>query len=395
MPTSYVHQSGVPMSKYFDQFMELLGAEKAKREALQRLYTGEIGDRSLEDYTIGQIKEDITYNPMRFFALVSALLGTPPRALSVDDRLRIANGLEITVRSQSEYLKVTDQGVWLRELVLKPPHDPHDEVRVGVHRYEYHLSMETGSTEIVPTPVLQYLRSAIICFNEAMLMAAAALAAIAFEACLRAVLRGLGHNTRTLPPSYKPGRARIKPYLTGQELQLSFEVRDGCCDIREHFLKDSPCETASSMGSVKFNIVRQAPKSEGSTGNIPKRVSLIIKTDRETADLLTSDQHYETGKTKILRSFREFSKAADRHGMFRASQLSPETRETLLQVRNYLIHWDPSRLNQILHAGQTVADYINDPLTINKTLQDVTDFISNKYYSLRVHQMIEKEQRGM
>jgi hypothetical protein len=386
MPTDYVQQSGTPVQEHFAQLLDLIGGNREKRKALLFVYAEELGDPAQGGYTLKQVEQDILDKPMRFFMLVSALLADPPVALDAADRQRIVQGLRIPLVPDREYLAVTDTGIWLRELAVEPSSSK-EPVWLQIARYEYLLSGPSGDRGIVPMFVYQYLKSAASCYREELLPAAVALAAIAFEACLREVLKGFGHDMIECQPPYKPAHARVKAYLTGQLPSLSFDVAGACRDIHEHVLRSAPKGPQNYLGTIKFDIVREDPPTRGANTGTSPRVCLRIRADCPTADLLSSDERETTHGHREAKKFVEFCEAARRSGHFLARRVAPDTVDTLREVRNHLVHWDESSLNTKLRNGQTVDEYANTEQTVRTTIRDVAGFISGEYYDLRKHQM--------
>lgn len=383
MPSSYVQQQNVDILKHFAQFLGLIGNDKDKRDALVDVYAQELGDPVWGAYTLEQVKNDIQQEPMRLFMLVSALLADPPQELGLDDQRKITHGLHVILLHNVEYLTVTNDGVWIRELVLDAPQGLVPQQTLRFNRYEYRLNSGISVDEIVPVSVFNYLKSAVVCYHAKLFPTALALAAIAFEACLREVLRGLGRDIITLLPPYKPATVQVDAHLDGGQPKLSFKVKGACQDIRQYFMQNPPTGMGGFLGNVKFDIIRDKLPSGGSGTGSSRKVSLRIKADHRYVDLLSSSQQETTPRQQRADKFADFNKAAEQAGRLQAKQLSPNSAEVLRQVRNYLVHWDETSLQEVLSNGQTVLQYISNQNTVRSTLVNVADFVSSEYYHLR------------
>jgi len=381
MPSSYVKQSGAAVPGHFRQLLRLLDRHDYMQSALLNTYVQELGEPDWRDYSLDQLRQDVEAEPILYFMLVSLFLGDPPPMLNFTDRMGIADSLRIAI-SDFERLSVTDNGVWLRELVHDPPDDTVGAQPLRIARYEYRLNSRAGTDEIVPFAVFDYLKSSVVCYRTRIYTAALALAAIAFEACLREVLRGRHRDVITLPPPYRPAKAQVDAYLFKERPTLVFKVKGACQDLQQYF-QERGCNNKRFLGNIKFDITRdELLSSEGQS-----RVPLRLEADRQYVDLLSSDQLETTHRQRNADKFSEFNEAAERAGRLQARRLPLASAEVIRQVRNYLVHWDESCLEEELRNGQTVREYIADTDTVRSTIEDVVSFISNEYYELRLFEL--------
>jgi len=373
MPSSYVQhvqQPDVAILEHFTQLLRLLDPDRGKRDALVESAKEIMGEQ--EDYMLAQVKDDIQQDPLLFFKLVSKFLGDPPRPLKADDRKRVAEGLRVPVRTD-EHLVVDYDGIWQRELVL----DDDLPLWVRINRYGYWL----GADEIVPMPVLDYLKPATVCYRGGLFPAALVLGAIALEACLREVLNKRGLDK--IAPAYKSAQARVDAYLCGGQPQFLLKMTGASLALEEHFMTKTP-RGPGFLDTITFRIRRVEKGNAGSSA----KVYLTIETnDPQNVDLLSSNERENTpGKAN---KFREFNERAEQT-LFREEPLPEISADVIRRVRNYVVHWDESKLAEELPDGQTVGQYITDRSKVRSTLTHIVDFISGVYYKLRE---VERDQR--
>src|SRR5687767_9945935 len=118
MPSSYIQT--VPsetIQRLFDRLLNQLPG-RDERSILAEIYTNEFGDPDLAKYSIAQIRDQLYVQPIHYFAIISLLLNNPPTFLrEAEYREGFIESLSIQI-SDTEYVRVTDDGIWIRELIL-------------------------------------------------------------------------------------------------------------------------------------------------------------------------------------------------------------------------------------------------------------------------------------
>lgn len=368
MPSSYIKSvPSVDIQNLFDRLVQQLPS-KREHSALAEIYTSEFGDPAL-DYSLPQIRDELLIRPIQLFDLVSFLLRNPPSFLNdVETRERLAQALTIDI-SDFERIRVTEFGVWVRELDLDL------QTSIQINRYEYYPGFTTDEiTEITSTPIYNYLKSAVVCFRSDLLPSALALSAIAFEACLREVLTGIDRHSLPQPPLFKRSSARVDAHLdniTGEPV-LFFNVQGTVQSIRDFFRAHEPKGPKQFLGSVRLKICREDRSND-----------LRLMVDSRYIDLLSSDELEARPTHRPAKNFSEFIQVAELAGRLKARRLPWNSAEVIRKVRNILVHWSKDALAEPLNPAITIGDYINGPDTVRATIADVASFISDEYYDLR------------
>lgn len=380
MTTDYYERLVVlPTATYFDQLLELTGPSKvarsillARAEALLEL------ERGMPDKKrINQIRDTFRESPSEFYRFVSTFLADFPPELLETDRYKIVDGLTITVKPQLEFLKVNEEGLWIRHLTFQPTRliSENDALKLAW--------LNAKGVEIVPFSIYEFLRSAMVCYRAGVLPGAIALAAIAFEATLKETLKrrdALWIERQ----GFKTSLGQIDAYREDEQVRFEVKIEGAAQKLRDHFKNHQPRGPKGWLGNVKFqvrrDIIDKTPSSE-------RRELALIPNVNQDRDLLASN--IRNNPTKIAADrFEQYNNIASARGLFLIDSFSPESAEVLRQVRNKIIHWDDDEIENIEIDGVLLIDFIQDVRSVQTTLANLAEFVSNSFYD--VESMVEK-----
>lgn len=354
----------VPTGSNFDQLLALTGSSEVARETL--LYRARILlQLDLGSGKDADIKRALAESPLEFYRLVSNFLADFPEELLEIDRVKIADGLTIEVEPQSEFLKVNEDGLWLRYLTFQtPPADlESDALKLAW--------IDAKGSEIVPFGIYEFLRTAVTCYRAGLFPGALALGAIVLEASLRDALRRANRHLIERR-DYKTASGQIDAYLKGEDIQFQITIKGAPLRLREYFDNQRRDEAQYHLGNIKFSIRRRNSDEESED----RQVLELIPKSKEHEKLFAPDTLVETPGSREARRFAQFCDLAEKYGYFQSENFNPESAEDLRKIRNHIVHWDEQQIDDAQIREMPLQDYITQPHRVQKTLADLAEFVS-------------------
>lgn len=362
----------VPTATNFDQLLALTGPSAVARAILldraRILLQLDLGSGKDTD-----IKRALAESPLEFYRLVSNFLADFPAELIETDRDKIVDGLTIEVEPQSEFLKVNEDGLWLRYLTFQtPPADlESDALKLAW--------LDAKGSEIVPFSIYEFLRAAVTCYRAGLFPGALALGAIALEASLKDTLRRANRHLIERR-DYKTASGRIDAYPKGEDIQFRITIEGAPLKLKEYFDNQRTDEAQYHLGNIKFNIRRRNSDEESAD----QRVLELIPKSEEHEKLFAPDTLVETPTRREARRFAQLCDLAEQYGYFQSENFNPESVYVLRQVRNRIVHWDEQQINDAQIREMSLRDYITEPHRVQKTLADLAEFVSYLFESAEV-----------
>jgi hypothetical protein len=353
--------------RYFKSFLELLGKQKEHGKLLTSYAQALFGDQTLKG--LSDLRKLLDESPIAFFFLASHYFADPPSMLSSTDRIRVAENLVVPVQTGFEYLTMTDSGLWLRNLSVSKNDQDAEEVLV--------LSWYAPqSPDIVPLSIYQFMKSAALCFRSDLFQGTLTLAAIAFEACLRQAIIEHGIHILQVGRKYPPIKAQIDAYNDDPQVRLGITLKGATERLEDYFEHKANHAGKDWLGNFVFRIAREDLLTDDG-----EQVKLWVDVPQEKRSYLCSDKVTTPGNKHADR-FKEFTAIAEQHGWFREAIIPGDSAEVIRLVRNKLVHWDDSSLDDTDIDGMTLREHINDRNRVLGTLKDLALFISEIYEGL-------------
>ena len=294
----YVDFLDFPTKSYFRNFLRLIGKRDEHKELILSQARELFGDESL--VSLRELSSLFEEDPVAFFYLVSHYMDDPPVILSAEDRYRVAKNLEVPVRSEIEYLTITDTGRWLRNL----------NVGDNLKASESILQLSWYAPElpdIVPMSIFQFIKSATHCFRAGLFQGALTLAAIAFEASLRQAINEYGIQVIEIGRKYTPIRVQIDAFNDDPQVKFGIKLKGAKEKLADYFEGKADESSRHWLGNFDFRINREDLLME--EGDY---VKLWVDVSEHKRDFLSSDVTTPTDKSADR--FSEFNEIAYQHG---------------------------------------------------------------------------------
>lgn len=288
----------------------------------------------------------------------------------IDQLLKIAN---VNLGSDLS-LKLSDLEAWFLEWGVTLDTD-YGKVERPLSAFMY----ASKGGIIIPSEVMQYIKSGISLYTQKIQLPALALLSIAVEATLRDMLATKGYSFEfgvSKVNVYKKTKALVKATQTGYSLSVSGQVPRSPEDFSSSF---------TGLTDVEIEIKRSINQRK-------KRVDLIINAPPALIDHWSTDDVQDEGKPKNLGGLGEaLDKARYVENILTNEDLPEDIDVVLKAVRNNLIHFSSSNLDETLEDFPkqnpvtgvfTLRDFLNDKDLVFDFITGIPEFINAQYLKL-------------
>jgi hypothetical protein len=266
------------------------------------------------------------------------------------------------------YIRLTNNGLWAIEwsVSLNTPYVDSQKILLE----HLHFCDNGEVNEVVPIYILEYIGSALNCFNEGMNAVAVALVSIAMEATLRDILAKRGYT-------FTPGASAEAVYPFSK---ADIEVVDESYKLTFHDPMPKPATlfTTSTGGSTKVEVDIKRKVHYG-------RMDLVIKSPEFLLDHLSIKEPSRGAVKTISGLGKALSIARDVENILTPDLLPPDFDEVITGVRNPLIHLSEAALTAELESfnGElTLGDFLRNPEMVYDLITNVPRFINEQYLSM-------------